>query len=93
MKDDDAGDMAQELRALRTEVARLNSLSFVRIHNSLPRLLGYRFVRGAAFGLGTVIGASILLSVLAWSISQIEFLPIVGEWAEEIVRQMQEAQQ
>lgn len=85
----EAADVAQEMRALRAEVARLNGLSFVRIHNSIPRLLSYSLARGMAFGLGTVLGASLLLSVLAWSISQIEFLPIVGEWAAEIVRQIE----
>lgn len=85
--------MTEELRALRTEVSRLNTLSFVRIHNSIPRLLAYSFARGLAFGLGTVLGASLLLSIVAWSVSQIEFLPIVGEWAAEIARQMKDAQQ
>jgi hypothetical protein len=50
-------------------------------------------VRGLAFGLGTVLGASVLLSALAWSLSQVEFLPIIGEWAAEIVRQMETAGQ
>lgn len=84
-------DMTTELRALRTEVVRLNDLSFVRIHNSIPKLLGYSFARGLAFGLGTVLGASLLLSGLAWSVSQVEFLPVIGEWAAEIAKQMEAA--
>jgi len=86
-------DLAQEVRALRTEVARLNSHRFVRIHNNLPRLLAFNFARGLAVGLGTVLGASVLLSVLVWSLSQIEFLPIIGEWAAQIAEQMRAAQQ
>lgn len=82
-------DLANELRALRNEVAQLNSLSFVRIHNSVPRLLSYSLARGMAFGLGTVLGASVLLSLVVWSVSQIEFLPIIGEWAAKIAEQMQ----
>ena len=91
MAEDDKLDMAQEIQALRQEVARLNNLSFVRIHNSIPRLLGYSLVRGAAFGLGTVLGASVLLSFLAWSLSQVEFVPIIGEWIGEIVQQIEAA--
>ena len=83
--------MTQELRALRQEVSRLNGLAFVRIHNSIPKLLGYSFARGLAFGLGTVLGASLLLSVVAWSVAQVEFLPVIGEWAAEIARQMEAA--
>ena len=83
-------DLADEVQALRREVARLNSHRFVTMHQSPVRLLLFNFLRGLAFGLGTVLGASLLLSMLAWSLSQIEFLPLIGEWAAEIARQMQE---
>ncbi len=89
----DGADLAEEVRALREEVARLNGHRFIRMHNSMPRLLAYSFARGLALGLGTVLGASVLLSALAWSVSQVEFLPIIGEWAVEIARQLEEASQ
>ncbi|MCZ0812055.1 MAG: DUF5665 domain-containing protein [Pseudomonadota bacterium] len=78
----------EELHALRAEVARLNAHRFVRIHNSIPRLLLFNLARGLAFGLGTVLGASVLLSLLAWALSQVEFLPIIGEWVAQIARQI-----
>ena len=80
-----------EVRALREELTRLNGHGFVRVYNSVPRFLAYNFAKGLVVGLGTVLGATLLLSVVAWSISQIEFLPCVGEWASEIARQMEEA--
>ena len=86
-------DLSEEVRALRTEVARLNGHRFLRVYDSLPRLLAFNFARGLAVGLGTVMGASVLLSVLVWSLSQIEFLPIIGEWAAQIAEQMRDAQE
>jgi hypothetical protein len=83
--------MAAEIGALRAEVARLNAHGFVRLHNSLPKLLAFNFARGLAFGLGTVLGASLLLSLVAWSLSQVEFLPIIGDWAAQIAEQMEQA--
>ena len=80
-----------EVRALREELTRLNGHGFVRVYNSVPRFLAYNFAKGLVVGLGTVLGATLLLSVVAWSISQIEFLPIVGDWASEIARQMEES--
>lgn len=79
------------MRALRDELGRLNAHRFVRIHNSIPRLLAFNFARGLAFGLGTVLGASVLLSAVAWSLAQVEFLPIIGDWVSQIARQMEEA--
>ena len=86
-------DLTREVCALRKELRVLNSHRFVRIHNNLPRLLAFNFARGLAVGLGTVLGATVLLSLVVWSLSQIEFLPIIGEWAAQIAEQMRAAQE
>jgi hypothetical protein len=39
--------------------------------------------------LGTVVGASILVSLIAYLLAQIDFLPIIGDWATAIAEQMQ----
>jgi hypothetical protein len=82
-------DLGTEVAELKAELRRLLSHRFVRIHNSVPRLLAFQFFRGLAFGLGTVVGASLLVSVLGYFLAQIDFLPIVGEWAAEIARQIE----
>lgn len=85
--------LEQEIAALRAEVARLNSHRFIRVQNSVPRMLMFQFGRGLAFGLGTVVGASVLVSFLVYSLSQIDFIPVVGDWAAQIVEQIQSGQQ
>lgn len=82
-------DLRAELRGLRTELQQMNSHRYFRIHNSIPRMMWYNLLRGLAVGLGTVLGASVLLSVFIWSLSQIEFLPIIGEWATQIMREVE----
>ena len=81
-------DQADAMRALAREVERLNAHRFIKVHNSIWRLVGFQFLRGLAFGLGSVLGASILVSVLAWWVSQFEFLPIIGEWASELAKEI-----
>ncbi|MEX0348685.1 MAG: DUF5665 domain-containing protein [Paracoccaceae bacterium] len=78
----------QELRALREEIALFNSHRFVHVQNSLGRLLFQALLRGMAVGLGTVIGASILVSVLVYMLSQIDFVPVIGDWAKEIAEEI-----
>ncbi|QGX97817.1 hypothetical protein EI983_05820 [Roseovarius faecimaris] len=82
-----------ELKAVRKELEQLNSHRFIRMHNSFFRLIGFNLARGLAFGLGTVLGASALISFIAWSVSQIEFIPIIGEWATEILKQIEQIQE
>ncbi|MGH1464628.1 MAG: DUF5665 domain-containing protein [Cognatishimia sp.] len=76
------------LEKLTVEVARLNDHRFIRVQNSYWRLVMFQFLRGLAFGLGSVVGATILVSLLAWWVSQFEFLPIVGDWAAQIAKQI-----
>ncbi|MEE9387160.1 MAG: DUF5665 domain-containing protein [Paracoccaceae bacterium] len=81
-------DDRAELTALRLEISRLNSHRFVRLHNSIIKLIIFNFIRGLAFGLGTVLGATILVWILGQFLSNIDFIPIIGEWAAEIANQM-----
>lgn len=84
-------EAGEEIAALRREIALLNSHRFVKIHNSMPRMLTFQFVRGLAFGLGTVIGATILVSLVALFLARIDFIPIIGEWASQIAEQIKTA--
>ena len=86
---DPSDTLSRELSALRQEISRLNGHRFVRIHASLWRLAGFQFLRGLAFGLGTVVGATILVSLLAYLLSTVDFIPIVGDWAAQIAREIE----
>lgn len=71
-----------------TEEARRANLREARV----IRGLALQFARGLAFGLGTVLRASLLVSLAAWWLSQFEFLPIIGEWAAQIAEDVRNAQ-
>ncbi len=78
-------ELHKDLVLLRQEVARLNAHRFVRIHNSVIMLLLFQLLRGMAFGLGTLLGATLLVSIIVYSLSSIDFIPVIGEWASEVV--------
>jgi uncharacterized protein DUF5665 len=69
-----------EIAALRAEVNAVNS----RLNTSMGRMLGRQFLRGIAFGLGSVMGATLVVSGLIYILASIDFVPIIGEWAREI---------
>lgn len=78
-------DLMDELSALRRELARLNRHRFIQVHNSIPRLIAFQLYRGLAFGLGTVLGATVVLSIVVWSLAQINFIPVIGDWAAQVL--------
>jgi hypothetical protein len=81
-------ELTRELAAIRVELARLNAHRFVRQMNSPFRMLGATFARGMALGLGTAVGATILVSVVAFMLTQVDFIPILGQWAARIAEQI-----
>lgn len=85
-------DAIHAVLRLTKEVEQLNKHRFITLHNSPLRLLTFQFARGLAFGLGSVLGATILVSLLAWWLAQFEFIPVLGAWAAQIVDQIQQAQ-
>lgn len=81
----DPDALQEEVASLRRELARLNRHRFIQVHNSIPRLILFQLYRGLAFGLGTVLGATVILSVVVWSLSQINFIPVIGDWASQVL--------
>lgn len=84
------GTVEAELRALREELTQLREHRMVRLYQSVPQVLLFRLAAGMAMGLGTVLGATVLLSLIVWSLSQIEFIPIIGDWAAQVVEEMKQ---
>lgn len=81
-------ELAAEVHVLRQELARLNSHRFIRFQNSLWRLGLYQFYRGLAFGLGSVVGATLLVALLINMLSSIDFIPVIGDWAQRVIDQL-----
>ncbi len=82
-------DNNNELKEIRTALDTLNQHKFVRLYNSMPKMLWFQFLRGIAFGLGSVLGATIVVSLLISLLGQVEFIPIIGEWAKELMVEIQ----
>lgn len=88
--DHDKTEAAAELQKIRDALETINSHKFIRALNSAPRMIFFQFLRGIAFGLGSVIGATIVVSFLVYLLSQIEFIPIIGEWTQMILEEIQQ---
>ena len=41
--------------------------------------------------IGIVVIQVVALSIVVWALSQVELLPVIGEWGAEIKRQIEEA--
>lgn len=62
---------------------------FKNIHRSLGKMLYYNFLGGIAWGLGVLIGTSIIFALIAFFISKIDFVPILGQILADVIKASQ----
>lgn len=79
--------MDQEL--LRIELERLNAniTKLIRRQNLWRSLFA-----GILSGLGSVIGATIVVAFIAYLLRNVELVPLIGTWVGSIVRQITQSQ-
>lgn len=84
--------LIKQNKLILLELQKLNDHNLVKVYNSLPRFLWFSLLKGIALGLGSVLGATVVLSTLVYVLSQIEFIPVIGDWVSEIILVVKEAQ-
>ncbi|MEL1226526.1 MAG: DUF5665 domain-containing protein [Candidatus Neomarinimicrobiota bacterium] len=72
-------------KRLADALEELKEHNFMKIHESSWRFLYFNLLRGLAIGLGSVIGATLLVSILVAILAQIEFIPILGNYAHQVI--------
>ena len=77
-----------EIKKLSEAIKSLNNNNIFKIYNSTKKILFMSFLKGLASGLGWIIGATILVSILTFALSQIQFIPILGEWVSKLITEI-----
>ena len=78
-------EMLHSTQAAERHLHKLSSHKLMTDYGSTRRQLFMQFMKGAAFGLGSVIGATVFVSLIIYLLSQVAFLPIIGEWIKVIL--------
>ena len=78
-----------EIKKLGEAIKSLNNNNIFKIYNSTKKILFISFLKGLASGLGWIIGATILVSLLTYILSQIEFIPILGDIVSQLIEEIE----
>lgn len=84
-------ELTTATRALAREVERLQR--WHPLAGDIRHILWRNFLRGVAFGLGQTVGAVLLVGILAWLLSQLEVVPVLGEWIARLWEAIRTAQE
>ena len=74
----------------REDVAKALEILFAAGYVDRKRLYFENFVRGIFFSLGTIIGATLAISLLIWLLSLIGHVPLVGPIVNETKQTIQD---
>lgn len=78
-------EIIAEIQEIKQALEEIKSHRLFYIYNSIGRLYFFFLIRGILVGFGTVIGATVVVSLFVFILSQIEFIPIIGKWVTAIL--------
>ena len=76
-------------QCLNEQMDQLLNHPALRMQRSVIAILWFNLLWGLAFGLGSVLGATILVYATVQILAQIEFIPILGDWAIQLIEQIE----
>ncbi len=82
-------ELAKEIKTLTKEVKKLKDLEFLRVFKHPWKFLWFSFLKGLMVGFGSILGASVLVGFFVYLLAQISFIPILGDFIEDIILQVQ----
>ena len=82
-------ELAKEVKELAKEVRKLKNLEFLRVFKHPWKFLWFSFLKGLMIGFGSILGASVLVGFFVFLLSQISFIPILGDIVEDVILQIQ----
>lgn len=58
---------------------------FNDLYSNRKRVYQLNFVRGIFFGLGSVLGGTLVLAMVIWILTWFVDFPLIGQWIEKIL--------
>ncbi len=66
-------------------------MSILSGHYEPHRYLWMGFIRGIVYGLGIIVSIAIVLPILLWLLSTIDWIPFIGDIVSDVISRMEGA--
>jgi hypothetical protein len=76
---------SKEVKQLTKEVRKLKDLEYLKVFKHPWKFMGFSLLKGLMVGFGSVLGASLLVALFIYILAQISFVPIIGDFVEDIM--------
>lgn len=82
-------NLAQDVKELTKEIQKLKNSEFLKVFAHPWKFMGFSLMKGMMVGLGSIIGATVLVGLLIYLLSKISLVPIIGDFVKDIMNQIQ----
>lgn len=82
-------ELTKEVQKLAKVIRHLQSEKPFDIMKNPGKFMWYALLKGLMLGFGSVLGGTVLVAVALFLLSKIEFIPILGEFIQKIITQIQ----
>jgi hypothetical protein len=77
--------LLDEVKKVRMELVKFSEHPALNTKISIAKMLTLQFFKGVFLGLGSFLGATIVVSVLVYVLSNMEFIPFIGDLVKQIL--------
>jgi hypothetical protein len=81
--------LSKEVKALTKEIEKLKGMELIQVLKHPGRMMWMGLLKGLMVGFGSVIGATVLVALFIYILGQISFVPVVGEFIEKVIQEVQ----
>ena len=82
-------ELAKELHILSKEIGRMKSMEFIKVFKHPWKFLGFSLLKGIMVGFGSVLGATLFISIFIYILAQISFVPVVGDFVKDVMMRIE----
>ena len=81
-------ELAKEIHLLSKEIKKIKHMEVIKIFRHPWKFLGLSMVKGIMVGFGSVLGATVFLSIFIYLLAQISVVPVVGDFVESVMNEI-----
>lgn len=81
-------ELVNEVKKLTKQVENLRNTELIRVYKRPGKFLLFSFLKGLMVGFGSVLGASLLVGMFVYLVSQIQLVPFFGDFVTDILKEI-----
>lgn len=86
-------DLVKAVNEMAKQVETLRDMEPLQVFKNPWKLLWYSFLKGLMIGLGSVLGASVLITILVYLLAQLSNVPVLGSFLDKILSKTETVQE